>query len=148
VLPLFRAVPVFIRYNQSIKISCKNPKTDLAGAKLSGLLLIVDDEPNLLRAVEAILLDENFEATTARNSCEALIQIAQNLLDLIISDVRMPGMDGYAFVFKMRSAKHSVLVPIVFFTVKGETEDRAQGFQASVDTYRTKPYEPDELVQW
>ncbi len=58
-------------------------------------LLVVDDEPNLLRAVEAVLRGENFEITTARSGREALVAVAQSLPDLIVSDVRMPGMDGF-----------------------------------------------------
>lgn len=54
-------------------------------------LLVVDDEPNLLRAVEACLRTEGFEVSTARSGAEALINVAQTVPDLIISDIRMPG---------------------------------------------------------
>ncbi len=113
---------------------------------MSKRLLVVDDEPNLLRAVAAILRGENFEVTTARNGREALVCAAQNLPDLIVSDVRMPGMDGYQLARQLRSAPHSALVPIVFLTARDETDDRIEGFQAGVDAYLTKPFEPDELV--
>ena len=109
-------------------------------------LLIVDDEPNLLRAVAAVLRNADFEVTTARNAREALIQVAQNLPDLIVSDVRMPVMDGYQFAKKLKAEPHSALVPIVFLTAKGETEDRIEGFRSGVDVYLTKPFDPDELV--
>lgn len=109
-------------------------------------LLVVDDESNLLRAVAAILRNEGFEVSTARNGREALILVAQNLPDLIISDVRMPVMDGYALARRLRSAPHSAITPIIFLTAKGETEDRIEGFRAGVDAYLTKPFEPDELL--
>ncbi|MDQ2747247.1 MAG: response regulator transcription factor [Acidobacteriota bacterium] len=109
-------------------------------------LLIVDDEPNLLRAVAVVLRGENFEITTARSGREALVAVAQSLPDLIVSDVRMPGMDGFELARKLRSSTHSALVPIVFLTAKDETEDRIEGFQSGVDVYLTKPFEPDELV--
>ncbi len=109
-------------------------------------LLVVDDEPNLLRAVEAVLRGENFEITTARSGREALVAVAQSLPDLIVSDVRMPGMDGFQLARKLRASTHSALVPIVFLTAKDETEDRIEGFQSGVDVYLTKPFEPDELV--
>jgi DNA-binding NarL/FixJ family response regulator len=109
-------------------------------------LLVVDDEPNLLRAVAAILRGEGFEVSTARNGREALINIAQNLPDLIVSDVRMPVMDGFTLARRLRSAPHSAITPIIFLTAKGETEDRIEGFRAGVDAYLTKPFEPDELV--
>ena len=109
-------------------------------------LLVVDDEPNLLRAVEAVLRGEGFEITTARSGREALVAVAQNLPDLIVSDVRMPGMDGFQLARKLRASTHSALVPIVFLTAKDETEDRIEGFESGVDVYLTKPFEPDELV--
>ncbi|MBA3634053.1 MAG: response regulator transcription factor [Acidobacteria bacterium] len=109
-------------------------------------LLVVDDEPNLLRAVAVVLRGENFEVSTARNSREALVSVAQNLPDLIVSDVRMPGMDGYDLARKLRAAPHSAMIPIVFLTAKDETEDRIEGLRAGVDMYLTKPFEPDELV--
>jgi len=109
-------------------------------------LLVVDDEPNLLRAVAAVLRGEGFEITTARSGREALVAVAQSLPDLIVSDVRMPGMDGFQLARKLRASTHSALVPIVFLTAKDETEDRIEGFESGVDVYLTKPFEPDELV--
>jgi DNA-binding NarL/FixJ family response regulator len=113
---------------------------------MSKRLLVVDDEPNLLRAVAAVLRGEGFEVASARNGREALVQVAQHLPDLIVSDVRMPGMDGYALVRRLRAAPHSAIVPVVFLTAKDETGDRIEGFRSGVDAYLTKPFEPDELV--
>lgn len=113
---------------------------------MSKRLLIVDDEPNLLRAVAAVLRGENFEVTTARNGKEALILVAQNQPDLIVSDVRMPGMDGYALARRLRSSPNYALIPIVFLTAKDEIDDRIEGFRSGVDMYLTKPFEPNELI--
>ena len=66
--------------------------------------------------------------------------------DLIISDIRMPGMDGYQLARNLRSAPHTRLIPIVFLTAKDETADRMAGFRSGVDAYMTKPFEPEELV--
>jgi DNA-binding NarL/FixJ family response regulator len=109
-------------------------------------LLVVDDEPNLLTAIAAVLRGKGFEVTTARNGKDALLQIARGLPDLIVSDVRMPVMDGYRFARQLRAAPHTKLIPIVFLTAKDETEDRIEGFRSGVDVYLTKPFEPDELV--
>ncbi len=113
---------------------------------MSKRLLVVDDEPNLLRAVAAILRGEGFEVSTARSGREALVLVAQNTPDLIVSDVRMPGMDGFELARKLRSAPNFSLIPVIFLTAKDETEDRVEGFQAGVDVYLTKPFEPNELV--
>ena len=109
-------------------------------------LLVVDDEPNLLTAIAAVLRGKGFEVTTARNGKDALLQIARSLPDLIVSDVRMPVMDGFRLARQLRSAPHTKLIPIVFLTAKDETEDRIEGFHSGVDVYLTKPFEPDELV--
>jgi len=113
---------------------------------MSKRLLVVDDEPNLLLAVAAVLRGENFEVTTARNGKDALLQIAKSVPDLVVSDIRMPIMDGYALARHLRSASHTRLVPVVFLTAKDDTRDRVEGFRTGIDVYLTKPFEPDELV--
>jgi DNA-binding NarL/FixJ family response regulator len=113
---------------------------------MSYRLLVVDDEPNLLRAVAVVLRGEGFEVATARNGREAIIQIARSVPDLVVSDIRMPVMDGYALARHLRGASHTSLVPVVFLTAKDDTNDRIEGFRSGVDAYLTKPFEPDELV--
>jgi DNA-binding NarL/FixJ family response regulator len=109
-------------------------------------LLVVDDDPSLLLAVSETLRAEGYEVLTARRGAEALVRVAESLPDLIISDIRMPGMDGYALVRNLRAAPRTRLVPIVFLTAKDETADRIAGFRTGVDAYITKPFEPEELV--
>lgn len=109
-------------------------------------LLVVDDEPNLLLAVAACLRADNYEVNTARSGREALMQLAESVPDLVISDIRMPGMDGYQLARQLRGSPRTALVPIVFLTAKDETADRIEGFRAGVDAYLTKPFEPDELI--
>lgn len=109
-------------------------------------LLVVDDEPNLLRAVAASLRAEGYEVATARNGREALVRVAESLPDLIVSDIRMPGMDGYQLARQLRASARTALVPVVFLTAKDELADRVEGFRSGVDAYVTKPFEPDELL--
>jgi Response regulator containing a CheY-like receiver domain and an HTH DNA-binding domain len=109
-------------------------------------LLVVDDDPGLLLAVSETLRAEGYEVMTARRAAEALIRIAESLPDLIISDIRMPGMDGYQLVKNLRSNPRTRLVPIIFLTAKDETTDRITGFRTGVDAYITKPFEPEELA--
>ncbi len=109
-------------------------------------LLVVDDDPGLLLAVSDTLRAEGYDVTTARRGAEAMISVAERLPDLIISDIRMPGMNGYQLVQNLRSNARTRLVPIVFLTAKDGSEDRVTGFRTGVDAYVTKPFEPDELV--
>src|SRR5690349_6109336 len=71
--------------------------------RMAKRLLVVDDDPSLLLAVSETLLAEGYEVITARRGQEALVRIAESLPDLIISDIRMPGMDGYNLVRNLRS---------------------------------------------
>lgn len=107
---------------------------------MSKRLLVVDDEPNLLRAVAACLKAEGYEVSTARSGQEALLQLAESVPDLIISDIRMPGMDGYKLARHLRGSPRTALIPIVFLTAKDETADRIEGFRAGGCL-------PDETVQ-
>jgi DNA-binding NarL/FixJ family response regulator len=109
-------------------------------------LLVVDDDPSLLLAVSETLRAEGHEVVTARRGSEAMVRVAESLPDLIITDIRMPGMDGYALVRNLRSAARTRLIPIVFLTAKDETADRITGFQTGVDAYVTKPFESEELI--
>lgn len=109
-------------------------------------LLVVDDEPNLLRAVAVTLRAEGYEVVTARSGAEALVRVAESLPDLVVSDIRMPGMDGFQLARQLRSNPRTDLIPIVFLTARDETSDRVAGFRSGVDAYLVKPFEPDELV--
>jgi len=109
-------------------------------------LLVVDDDPGLLLAVSETLRAEGYEVVTARRGSEAMVRVAESLPDLIISDIRMPGMDGYALARNLRSAPRTRLVPIVFLTAKDDLADRITGFRTGVDAYITKPFESEELI--
>jgi DNA-binding NarL/FixJ family response regulator len=113
---------------------------------MSKRLLVVDDEPKLLRAVAVDLRGEGYDVTTARSGAEALVSVAQKMPDLIVSDIRMPGMDGYELARRLRRNESTALIPIVFLTAKDTTADRIEGFRTGVDAYLTKPFEPDELL--
>jgi DNA-binding NarL/FixJ family response regulator len=109
-------------------------------------LLVVDDDASLLMAVSETLRAEGYVVVTARRGAEALVRVVERTPDLIISDIRMPGMDGYQLARNLRSAPHTRLIPVVFLTAKDEIADRIAGFRSGVDAYVTKPFEPEELL--
>ncbi len=109
-------------------------------------LLIVDDEAKLLRAVAVTLREEGYEVTTARSGTEALVAVNASVPDLIVSDIRMQGMDGYQLARALRANPRTELIPVVFLTAKGERKDRLAGIRAGVDAYLTKPFDPEELL--
>ncbi len=109
-------------------------------------VLLVDDEPGLREAVQAYLEDSGFEVTTAANPQQALQVISTAQPDLVISDIMMPGMDGYQFLEQLRGLETYGQLPVVFLTAKGMTADRIQGYRSGVDAYLPKPFDPDELI--
>ena len=109
-------------------------------------ILLVDDEPGLRTAVQAYLEDEGFQVTTAVDGEEGWEKAQKMIPDVIISDVMMPRCDGYGLLKKIRQDERLGGTPVIFLTAKGMTADRTQGYQAGVDDYMPKPFDPDELV--
>ncbi|MEP6923687.1 MAG: response regulator transcription factor [Pyrinomonadaceae bacterium] len=109
-------------------------------------LLVVEDNAHLLAAISLCLSKSGFEVMTARDGDDALISIAETIPDLIVSDIMMPGTDGFAFARQIRSNPRTDLIPVVFLTAKDTKQDRISGFKVGVDAYLVKPFEPDELV--
>ncbi|MEJ7576254.1 MAG: response regulator transcription factor [Pyrinomonadaceae bacterium] len=113
---------------------------------MSKRLLVVEDDRNLLRAIAVSLRRAGFEVATARCGEEALESLAGTIPDLIVSDIMMPGMDGYTLAAHIRSNARTDLIPVVFLTARDARKDRIAGSRAGVDAYLTKPFEPEELI--
>ena len=113
---------------------------------MSKRLLVVDDEAKLLRAVAMCLRSEGYEVITARSGTEALVRLTEAIPDLIITDIRMPGMDGHALARSLRASPRTDMIPIIFLTAKDTREDRIAGFRTGVDAYVTKPFDTEEML--
>jgi DNA-binding NarL/FixJ family response regulator len=118
----------------------------LSDEDMSGHLLLVDDEPGLREAVQAYLEDSGFTVDVASNAKAGWDNLQQHIPDLVISDIMMPEVDGYQFLAQMRADPRFSRLPIVFLTARGMTKDRIEGYNAGVDAYLSKPFDPDELV--
>ncbi|MBD2100500.1 response regulator transcription factor [Leptolyngbya sp. FACHB-261] len=109
-------------------------------------LLLIDDDPNLILLVKDYLEFRGYEVITAGNGREALEVLERNLPDMIICDIMMPEMDGYAFVQKVRGDSRTNWIPVLFLSAKGQSADRVKGLNTGADVYMVKPFEPEELV--
>lgn len=109
-------------------------------------LLLIDDDPNLILLVKDYLELRGYEVTTAKNGREALRVLEKSIPHLIICDVMMPEMDGYAFVKRVRDNPQTSFLPVLFLSAKGQIQDRVTGLNTGADVYMIKPFEPDELV--
>lgn len=113
---------------------------------MNGHLLLVDDEPGLREAVQAYLEDSGFTVTAVASAQAALDYLQSEIPDLVISDIMMPQVDGYAFLESLRNESHLSHIPVIFLTARGMKRDRIQGYDAGCDAYLSKPFDPDELV--
>lgn len=107
-------------------------------------VLVIDDEPNYLIILGELLRDEEYEVFTAASGEEALNIIKQTDLDLIITDMRMPGMDGLALL-KTVKAQHPDL-PVIMITAFGEVDKAVEAMRNGAFNYLAKPFNNDELL--
>jgi len=110
---------------------------------LSKRILIVDDEPRYVRLLEANLRTEGYEVATAADGVQALDVFSSQPIDLVLLDVMMPRLDGFATTQRLRQYSN---VPIVILTAKGEEQDRVRGLDLGADDYLVKPFSATELL--
>ncbi len=107
-------------------------------------ILIVDDEKELLIMLKSIFERAGYlQVMTASSGEEAIKLISGKMPDMIITDVMMPGMDGFELLQEIREISK---VPVLMLTAKGEAEDRFAGFELGADDYLVKPFLPKELL--
>jgi two-component system phosphate regulon response regulator PhoB len=109
-------------------------------------VLIVDDDPDILRLVSYNLKQAGFEAVGAETGRKALEIVQGRPPDLIILDVMLPDVDGMEVCRTLRRHESSRLIPIIMLTARGEEIDRVVGFELGADDYVMKPFSPRELV--
>ncbi|GMT42402.1 MAG: diguanylate cyclase response regulator [bacterium] len=109
-------------------------------------ILVVEDSPQMLHLIRTILTKNGFDVIVANNGQEGLDATHSNDVDLIISDVMMPGMDGYEFCQEVRKYGATQALPFIFLSAKGSIRDKQEGFKDGADDYITKPFDPSELV--
>ena len=107
-------------------------------------ILIVDDEPQMVRGLEDNLRFEGYETLSARDGREALALAVAESPDLILLDVMMPGMSGWDVCRELRAK--GLAMPVIMLTARGEEADRVQGFELGADDYVTKPFGLRELL--
>ena len=107
-------------------------------------ILIVEDNKNFRKLMTTYLKKSNYETLEAEDGKEALDVLDKNHVDLIITDVMMPNMDGYELSKQLREANY--LLPILMITAKETLEEKREGFFAGVDDYMVKPIDMDEMV--
>ncbi|WP_437516791.1 response regulator [Sorangium sp. So ce1099] len=109
-------------------------------------LLLVDADPRSVRVLEVSLKKAGYSVTTAKDGADALAKLEVSTPDLVLSDTRLPQVDGYALVRKMKEHADWAAIPVVFLTSQRSIEDKIRGLELGVEDYLTKPIFVRELI--
>lgn len=109
-------------------------------------ILAIDDDPFHLNLVTQVLEQQGYEIETARDGTEGLELVEKSKFDLIISDIMMPNLDGYAFCRQIRENPQTAQIPIILLTALDTVEEKIRGFEAGADDHIPKPYDAQELL--
>jgi len=136
-----KATQLPIRWREEVSRNQRMPR-------LHSTLLLVDDEDHLRQAVGSYLEDRGFSIRSSASASEALLALKSDELgiDLVITDLSMPQVDGYQLLLQLRSYPEYSELPVVLLTARGATHERIQGYASGCDAYLTKPFDPEELV--
>ncbi|WP_254549011.1 GGDEF domain-containing response regulator [Catellatospora tritici] len=110
------------------------------------VILVVDDDPDIVRVVEVNLRLHGFDVMTAHSGAEALDVLENRRPDLAIVDLMMPGMDGLELTRRLRADPMVTALPIIVLTAKALTSDKVAGLAAGADDYVVKPFDTSELI--
>ncbi len=111
---------------------------------MSARILVVDDIPTNVKLLDARLTAEYFEVLSAYSGPEALEVCANNIVDIILLDVMMPGMDGFEVCRKLKANPATHHIPVIMVTALDQPSDRIKGLEAGADDFLTKP--PDDMA--
>jgi CheY-like chemotaxis protein len=109
-------------------------------------VLIVDDEPHMLRVTELSIKKGNYAIVIARNGREAVELAAREKPDLIVMDVIMPEMDGLTALKHLKASPDTAGIPVIMLTVRGHALTRQQAEEAGAAIFLTKPFSPTQLL--
>lgn len=107
-------------------------------------ILVVEDDKTLNKVICAKLKQENFRVISAFDGEEALSALDTEYVDLIVTDLMMPNMDGYSLIQTLRSTKH--MLPILIITAKSQMDDLEKAFMVGTDDYMIKPIHMKEMI--
>ena len=113
---------------------------------MADAILIVDDDPNILKLEQVILSKRGYDVTPAQGGKEGLALLAERDFDVILLDVMMPDVDGYTVCRKIRADARFDDTPVIFLTAKGGGEALAEGFESGAIMYINKPFTANKLL--
>ena len=109
-------------------------------------ILVIEDEPEMLRNMLTILKMEGYKTLSAENGKLGLELAARERPDMILCDVMMPELDGYGVLEALRASEETMAIPFLFLTARAEKQDLRTGMNLGADDYLTKPVDADDLL--
>ncbi|MBU0600531.1 response regulator [bacterium] len=110
-------------------------------------ILVVDDEPYVVRSLIFVLKKEGYLTVSASNGEEALQKAMTEEPDLIFLDIMMPKINGYEVCKRLKEHEKTKGIYIIILTAKGQKEDKMKGVEVGVNEYITKPFSPSKVIQ-
>lgn len=113
---------------------------------MSKLILVVDDSASLRQVVSTALQDEGYETLEASDGQDALNKLDGKRINLVISDVNMPNMDGITFLKELKKLPNYKFTPVIMLTTESQESKKAEGKEAGAKAWVVKPFQPQQLV--
>ena len=109
-------------------------------------VLVVDDEPNILRTLTFVLKKEGYDVSSATNGEEAMAEVRSSKPDLIFLDIMMPKKNGYEVCQEIKGDSDLSDIHIIMLTAKGQDADREKGLSVGAEEFMTKPFSPIQVI--
>jgi len=110
-------------------------------------ILVVDDDPYILMSLEFLMKKNGFDVMVARNGTEALEIVEKQVPDIVLLDIMMPDVDGYAICKHIKSSKKLKEAKVVFMSAKSKETDIQKGYDLGASLYVTKPFSTRQLLK-
>jgi len=110
-------------------------------------ILVVDDDKTTRKMISLILKSKGYEVVTAENGIEALQKLGLERINLILTDMNMPYMDGIEFIKQVRANPDISNIPIVMITTEADEDEKRRAFEAGVDDYLVKPTNAEQISE-
>jgi two-component system chemotaxis response regulator CheY len=118
---------------------------DNTSAEKKRTILVVDDSAYVRRMIRFALAQDTFELIDAHDGMEAVKQLENNSVDLVITDLKMPNMDGFELIREIRQRPESALIPIIMLTGETDEQCRERAREAGVSAFIVKPFVPEQI---
>jgi two-component system alkaline phosphatase synthesis response regulator PhoP len=113
---------------------------------MSKKILVIEDDPASLRLTQYILEHRDYEVLTAVNGLDGLKKAQSEEPDLVVTDIMLPGMDGFDICYQLRAEPRTAKIPVLMLSAKAREADKETGLKVGADGYITKPVDPEEII--